>query len=83
MVIQESPVPTGAASTAGCITKLARIARRPASTTTIANHSQSPRLPLAPAAAAAVLELVRFWDRDRDIPGSLVVGLDEGLGLKE
>lgn len=54
----------------------------PASTIMIANQSQSPRLPLAPA-AAAVLELVRLWDRDRDIPGSVVVGLDEGLGLKE
>lgn len=53
----------------------------PASTTTMANHSQSPLPPLATADADAVEE-VRLWDRDWSIPGSTVVGLGEGLGLE-
>lgn len=135
MVIQESPVPTGAASTTGCITRLASSARRPgaddvakhvtehrpkthakraaenirqplnlhldqcihilktkatachiqsdflpASTSSKANHSHRPLLPLATAAAAA-REDIRLWDRDWTKPGSADVGLEEGLGL--
>lgn len=81
MVIQESPVPTGAASTTGCITKLASSAKRPANTTTIANQSQSPLPPLATAAAVAAREDVRPWDRDWAIPVSVDVGVEEGLGV--
>lgn len=54
----------------------------PASTTTIANQSQSPLPPLATAAAAAARDEVRLWDRDWAIPGSVDVGLEEGLGLE-
>lgn len=54
----------------------------PASTTTIANQSQSPRLPLATAAAAA-REEVRPWDRDWTTPASAHVETEEGaLGLE-
>lgn len=48
----------------------------------MANQSQSPLLPLATAAVAAAREDVRLWDRDWTIPGSVDVGLDEGLGLE-
>ena len=49
----------------------------------MANQSQSPLLPLATAAAAAAArEEVRLWDRECAIPGSVDVGLDEGLGLE-
>lgn len=54
----------------------------PASTTTMANQSQSPLLPLATAAAAAAREEVRLWGIEWAIPGSVDVGLDEGLGLE-
>lgn len=52
----------------------------PASTSSKANHSHRPLLPLATAAAAA-REDIRLWDRDWTIPGSADVGLEEGLGL--
>lgn len=54
----------------------------PASTTTMANQSQSPLPPLATAAAAAAREVVRLWDREWATPGSVDVGLEEGLGLE-
>lgn len=54
--------------------------RVPASTTTIASQSQIPLPPLATAAAAR--EEVRLWDRDWVIPGSVDMGLEEGLGLE-
>lgn len=47
----------------------------------MASQSQTPLPPLA--TAAAVRELVKLWDRDWATPGSVDVGLDEGLGLKE
>lgn len=50
----------------------------PASTTTMANQSQSPLPPLATAAAG-----VRLWDRDWAAPGSVDIGLEEGLGLEQ
>lgn len=45
----------------------------------MANQSQSPRPLLA---AAASREEVRLWDRDWAIPGSVEVGLGEGVGLE-
>jgi len=54
----------------------------PASTTTIASQSQSPLFPPGTAAAAAARGLVP-WDRHGADPGSVDVGLDEGLGLKQ
>ncbi len=48
----------------------------------MANQSQSPLPPLATAAAAATRDEVRLCDRDWAIPGSVDVGLEEGLGLK-
>ena len=48
----------------------------------MANQSQSPRPLLATAAAAAAREEVRLWDRDWAIPGSVEVGLGEGVGLE-
>lgn len=49
----------------------------------MASQSQSPLPPLATAAAAAAWEEVRLWDKDWAIPGSVDVGLEDGLGLKE
>lgn len=54
----------------------------PASTTTMANQSQSPLLPLATADAVAAREEVKLWDRHWVIPGFVEAGLDEGLGLE-
>lgn len=54
--------------------------RLPASTTTMANQSQSPLPPLATAAAR---DEVRLWDRDWTIPVSAHVEAEEGLGLEE
>lgn len=48
----------------------------------MANQSQSPLPPLATAAAAAAREVVRLWDREWATPGSVDVGLEEGLGLE-
>lgn len=48
----------------------------------MANQSQSPLPPLATAAAAATREEVRLWDREWAIPGSVDVGLEQGLGLE-
>lgn len=45
----------------------------------MASQSQTPLPPLA--TAAAVRELVKLWDRDWATPGSVDVGLDEGLGV--
>lgn len=47
----------------------------------MASQSQRPLPPLA--TAAAVRELVKLWDKDWAAPGSVDVGLDEGLGLKK
>lgn len=44
MVIQESPVPTGAASTDGCNARLASMARKAASNTTITTGTHQARL---------------------------------------
>lgn len=49
----------------------------------MANQSQSPLPPLATAAAAAARDEVRLWDRDWAAPGSVDIGLEEGLGLKQ
>lgn len=49
----------------------------------MANQSQSPLPPLATAAAATVRDEVRLWDRDWAAPGSVDIGLEEGLGLEQ
>lgn len=55
----------------------------PASTTTMASHSQTPLPPLATAAAATARDDVRLWVRDWATPGSADIGLEVGLGLEE
>lgn len=68
MVIQESPVPTGAASTAGCNIRLASRASRTARTTNKATQIQIPLAPLDTAGLPSIR-----------LGGALSVGLGVGI----
>lgn len=71
MVIQESPVPTGAASAAGCNIRLANSARRVASTTNKASQIQTLLVPLVTAGLTSI-----------KLGGARSVGLGLGLGWR-